>query len=145
LVCLCLGVIEKRLGAYAGLTAISWQPLTAPLRACSLLLSLFTQRCAEMDATGLAIGAVTLISLLKTIVQVSDSIDASKHYGNDSEILSIKLGIERVRLTMWSEKLGLTDVNLDTLDYFQAQLDNRLSDRRLSLAVSEASMFETTL
>jgi hypothetical protein len=88
-----------------------------------------------MDATGLVIGAVGLISLFKTVVQVSDIIDASKHYGNDSEILSIKLGIERVRLTMWGEKLGLTDANLDTSDSFQAQLDSRLSDRRVSLAI----------
>lgn len=89
-----------------------------------------------MDATGLAIGAVGLASLFQTVVQISDIIDTRKRYGVDSEILSIKLGIERVRLTMWGEKLGLMDVNLDT-DTLQSRLDERLSDRRVSLAVSD--------
>jgi hypothetical protein len=89
-----------------------------------------------MDATGLAIGTVTLVTLFQTVVQISDIIYVSKRYGYDSEILSIKLGIERVRLIMWGEKLGLTDADVNASNVYDL-LDARLSDRRVSLAVSD--------
>ena len=59
------------------------------------------------DAAGLAIG---IISLWKTCVQVFDIVDSSKKYGMDFELLRLKLEVERIRLLMWGDIIGLNEV-----------------------------------
>jgi Prion-inhibition and propagation len=60
-----------------------------------------------MDVTGLVIGVVTA---WETAVQVFEIIDSGKRYGMDYEVLRVKLEVERIRLMVWGEAVGLSEV-----------------------------------
>ncbi|SPJ76345.1 related to small s protein [Fusarium torulosum] len=60
-----------------------------------------------MEATGLAIGAVALISLFKDCVDLFSMITAARRLGQDAAILETKLDVERMLLLRWSDRVGL--------------------------------------
>ncbi|KAM0213236.1 hypothetical protein ACHAQI_004279 [Fusarium lateritium] len=60
-----------------------------------------------MEATGLAIGAVALISLFKDCVDLFSMITAARRLGKDAAILETKLDVERMLLLRWSDRVGL--------------------------------------
>ena len=60
-----------------------------------------------MDVTGFKISVVTA---WQTCVQVFEIIDSGKNYGMDYEVLRVKLEVERIRLLVWGEAVGLSEV-----------------------------------
>ena len=60
-----------------------------------------------MDVAGLVIGVVTA---WETCIQVFEIIDSGKKYGMDYEVLRVKLEVERIRLLVWGEAVGLSEV-----------------------------------
>src|SRR5271168_3259224 len=91
-----------------------------------------------MEPLGLAIGVAGLVPLFSVCVQLFDIVDSGKAYGKDYEILIAKVEVERVRLFLWGESVGLSgqDVNILESD-LRSQLDQRLEDRRVCSAVSD--------
>ncbi|KAL1728035.1 prion-inhibition and propagation-domain-containing protein [Schizophyllum commune] len=65
-----------------------------------------------MEVAGLVIGATSILALWETCVQVFDIVVSGQHYGMDSEIARVKLEVERVRLLMWGQAVGLSSVRL---------------------------------
>jgi len=59
------------------------------------------------DVAGLVIGVVTA---WETCVRVFEIIDSGKKYGMDYEVLRVKLEVERIRLLVWGEAVGLSEV-----------------------------------
>ncbi|KAL8672427.1 MAG: hypothetical protein Q9168_003105 [Polycauliona sp. 1 TL-2023] len=64
-----------------------------------------------MEPVGISIGAVGLISLLSTCVECFEYIDAAKTCGRDLELLTTKFAIEKARLLIWGESVGLCFMN----------------------------------
>ncbi|KAJ9615275.1 hypothetical protein H2200_001350 [Cladophialophora chaetospira] len=64
-------------------------------------------RCNIAEAAGLALGAVALIELFGTCIDLFDCIAIGRSFDHDSKILSVKLDVERALLLYWSEKIGL--------------------------------------
>ncbi|KAH6959344.1 prion-inhibition and propagation-domain-containing protein [Fusarium avenaceum] len=60
-----------------------------------------------MEAAGLSIGAVALISLFKDCVDLFSMITAARRLGQDAALLETKLDVERMLLLRWSERVGL--------------------------------------
>ena len=60
-----------------------------------------------MDIVGFVIGVVTA---WETAVHVFEIIDSGKKYGMDYEVLRVKLEVERIRLMIWGEAVGLSEV-----------------------------------
>jgi hypothetical protein len=59
------------------------------------------------DIAGLVFGVV---SAWQACVQVFEIIDSGKKYGMDYEVLRVKLEVERIRLLVWGEAVGLSEV-----------------------------------
>lgn len=64
-----------------------------------------------MEPVSLSIGAVGLISLLTTCVECFEYIDAAKACGRDLELLTTKFSIEKARLLIWGESVGISSTN----------------------------------
>jgi hypothetical protein len=61
-----------------------------------------------MEAVGLAVGVASLAGLFSTCVECFNYIDLGRNYECDSEILFAKFHIQRVRLCLWGQLVGLT-------------------------------------
>ncbi|KAK1828634.1 small glutamine-rich tetratricopeptide repeat-containing protein 2 [Podospora conica] len=59
------------------------------------------------EVAGLVLGVA---ALWKTCVQIYEVVDSSRQYGMDSEILSVKFEVERVRLICWGDAVGLQNL-----------------------------------
>ena len=101
-----------------------------------------------MEPVGLAIGAASLMTMLKTCLELYDTIECGRRHGRDYELLTTKIGIERVRLSLWGSHVGLpvSDFNEDGAPTL---IDPRLQDPRILKAVSEVlscmqQLFEDT-
>ncbi|KAL1700449.1 prion-inhibition and propagation-domain-containing protein [Schizophyllum commune] len=81
-----------------------------------------------MEAAGLAIGAVTLVSFWETCVQgeLFDVVASAQHFDEECELVRIKLDVERVRLFEWGEAVGLIKL--------------KHSDNDLSLSIGGSSL-----
>jgi Prion-inhibition and propagation len=62
---------------------------------------------APVDPISLTIGAVALASLFSLCVQCFDLVDVASNLGLDYEILLVKLSIEKRRLMIWGEAVGI--------------------------------------
>ncbi|KAM0306896.1 hypothetical protein ACHAPM_001474 [Fusarium culmorum] len=62
-----------------------------------------------MEAAGLAIGAVALVSLFKDCIDLYSMISAARELDEDASILNIKLGVEKMLLLQWSDRVGLLE------------------------------------
>lgn len=60
------------------------------------------------DFAGLVFG---VIATWKTCVEIFDVVDSGKKYGMDYEVLRVKLEVERIRLLMWGNAVGLGDAD----------------------------------
>ncbi|KAJ0161136.1 Heterokaryon incompatibility protein S [Colletotrichum tanaceti] len=60
-----------------------------------------------MDAAGLGIGVAALVTLFKTCLEMYDTIECGRRYGSDFEVLTTRVGIERVRLLLWGDAVGI--------------------------------------
>ncbi|KAL8979670.1 MAG: hypothetical protein Q9205_005052 [Flavoplaca limonia] len=60
-----------------------------------------------MEPVSLSIGAVGLVALLTTCVECFEYIDAAKSCGRDLELLTTKFAIEKARLLIWGESVGI--------------------------------------
>jgi hypothetical protein len=60
-----------------------------------------------MEAVGLAVGVASLAGLFSTCVECFNYIDLGRNYECDSEILFAKFHIQRVRLCLWGQLVGL--------------------------------------
>jgi hypothetical protein len=58
------------------------------------------------EVAGVVLGVV---ALWKTCVDIFDTIDGSKQYGMDYELLRVKLEVERIRLLDWGDAVGIAD------------------------------------
>ncbi|KAK4141492.1 prion-inhibition and propagation-domain-containing protein [Dichotomopilus funicola] len=68
----------------------------------------------NMEAAGLAIGVFGLAGLYSTCIELLDALSAAARFGVDRELLQTKLEVERVRLMIWGDSVGLTEVTLDS-------------------------------
>ncbi|KAJ5613406.1 hypothetical protein N7510_006600 [Penicillium lagena] len=96
-----------------------------------------------MDPTGLVLGATSLVTLFKTCLDLYNAIECGRNLGTDYRILVTKVGVERVRLTLWGSLVGLYDLQKDEdsqgdrfAEYFDV-LDSRLVDPRIASAVAD--------
>ena len=60
-----------------------------------------------MEPVSISIGAVGLVTLLTTCVECFEYIDAAKSCGRDMELLTTKFAIEKARLLIWGESVGI--------------------------------------
>ena len=60
-----------------------------------------------MEPVSLSTGAVGLVTLLTTCVECFEYIDAAKSCGRDLELLTTKFAIEKARLLIWGESVGI--------------------------------------
>jgi hypothetical protein len=92
-----------------------------------------------MEVLGVSIGAVSLVTLFKTCLELFETFENGKNLGKDYEILSTKVGIERVRLALWGDSVGLTELAPDQKKGSgqDDRGDPRLVDPRMVRAVSD--------
>ncbi|KAL9030246.1 MAG: hypothetical protein Q9180_006925, partial [Flavoplaca navasiana] len=64
-----------------------------------------------MEPVSVSIGAVGLLTLLMTCVECFEYIDAAKSCGRDLELLTTKFAIEKARLLIWAESVGISSTN----------------------------------
>ncbi|KAL8784980.1 MAG: hypothetical protein Q9213_003641 [Squamulea squamosa] len=64
-----------------------------------------------MEVVGLSIGAVALVPLFTTCVECFEYIDLARSCGRDLELLTTKFAIEKARLLIWAESMGITSSN----------------------------------
>ncbi|KAI4274932.1 MAG: hypothetical protein LQ337_003572 [Flavoplaca oasis] len=64
-----------------------------------------------MEPVSVSIGAVGLVALLTTCVECFEYIDAAKSCGRDLELLTTKFAIEKARLLIWAESVGISSTN----------------------------------
>ena len=62
------------------------------------------------EVFGLVAGGVTIAGLAKLCLEVFDVIQVSRKQGFDCKKLSLRLNIERARLYIWAEQMGLTRI-----------------------------------
>lgn len=60
-----------------------------------------------MEVTGLVISVAGLASLFSTCVRLFDVIGAGRRHGRDYQVLLCKLEVERLRLVLWGENVGI--------------------------------------
>ncbi|KAF7172146.1 hypothetical protein CNMCM5623_004400 [Aspergillus felis] len=94
-------------------------------------------------AGGLVLGAVSLVTLFKSCLDLYDAIESGRNLGTDYKILVTKVGVERVRLALWGSLVGLYDLPKDEnsqgdgiAEYYDV-LDSRLADPRIASAVAD--------
>ncbi|KAH6982566.1 prion-inhibition and propagation-domain-containing protein [Ilyonectria destructans] len=92
-----------------------------------------------MDVAGVAIGASALVTLFKTCLDMCDTIECGRRYGEDLEVLTTKVGVERVRLSLWGDTVGLPGLEAegDSRTAMGVEIDPRLHDPRIVKAVSD--------
>ncbi|KAL2670080.1 hypothetical protein Neosp_014961 [[Neocosmospora] mangrovei] len=60
-----------------------------------------------MEATGLVLGALGISGLFTACIQNFDIVVKSRHFGQEFDLLCTQLALQRVRLVLWGEALGL--------------------------------------
>ncbi|OKO98068.1 hypothetical protein PENSUB_9648 [Penicillium subrubescens] len=66
-----------------------------------------------MEIASTAIGVVGLAALFTTCIETLETLSAAARYGVNREILQTKIEVERLRLMVWGESAGLTDIDPD--------------------------------
>ncbi|KAJ5369217.1 uncharacterized protein N7496_008977 [Penicillium cataractarum] len=92
-----------------------------------------------MDVLGVSLGAVSLVTLFKTCLELFETFENGKNLGKDYEILSTKVGIERIRLALWGDSVGLTRLVPEQAKKSDQNdgVDPRLVEPRMVRAVSD--------
>ena len=63
------------------------------------------------ELLGAMASGITLAALFKSCIDAFDLIQASRHQEFDYKKLKLRLDIEKCRLYVWGESMGLTDVD----------------------------------
>jgi Prion-inhibition and propagation len=87
-----------------------------------------------MEITGFVFSAVGLVTVWSSCVQAFDIIAAGRQYGIESEVLRVKLEVERIRLLLWGESLKLSAVQSDD-PAAEHRIDSRLGRSALRTTV----------
>jgi hypothetical protein len=62
-----------------------------------------------MEAISFAVGVVPLVALFKTCIEAFDYIQSGKSFSRDYRLLQVKLDVEKTRLLIWGDEVGLQD------------------------------------
>ncbi|KAJ3528123.1 hypothetical protein NM208_g10356 [Fusarium decemcellulare] len=60
-----------------------------------------------MEAAGLVLGALGISGLFTACIQNFDIVVNSRNFGHEFDLLCTQLGLQRIRLVLWGESLGL--------------------------------------
>ncbi|OBT62208.1 hypothetical protein VE03_08056 [Pseudogymnoascus sp. 23342-1-I1] len=69
-----------------------------------------------MEIASTAIGVVGLASLYSACIGTLDAISSAARYGINREILQTKIEVERIRLMVWGESIGLSEIDFQRPD-----------------------------
>ncbi|KAJ5151340.1 uncharacterized protein N7482_010592 [Penicillium canariense] len=64
-----------------------------------------------MEIASTAIGVVGLAALFSTCIETLDTLSSAARYSVNREILQTKIEVERLRLMVWGESAGITDID----------------------------------
>jgi hypothetical protein len=84
-----------------------------------------------MEPVSFAMGAVALASLFSVCVECFDLIEVSRNVGVDYEILIVKLSIEKRRLMIWGEAVGVLRPDQDRDQFLDEPETHALIERIL--------------
>ena len=62
-----------------------------------------------MEPTSFAVGVIPLVALFNTCIEAFNYIQSSKSFGRDYQLLQVKLDVEKTRLLIWGDEVGLQD------------------------------------
>ncbi|KAK2018744.1 hypothetical protein LZ32DRAFT_653516 [Colletotrichum eremochloae] len=65
-----------------------------------------------MEIAATAVGVLGLVGLYSTCIETLDALSSAARYGIDRELLQTKIEVERVRLMIWGDAVGLAHVQL---------------------------------
>jgi hypothetical protein len=90
------------------------------------------------EPIGLTIGLLSLAGLFSTCIDCFDFYEASKDCGDELRTLLVQLDLEKTRLLIWAEHVGLVDVNSRKrhvdLEKLEPSIRNALEEIKLLLA-----------
>ncbi|GKT57156.1 TPR domain containing protein [Colletotrichum tofieldiae] len=65
-----------------------------------------------MEIAATAVGVLGLVGLYSTCIEMLDALSSAARYGIGRELLQTKIEVERVRLMIWGDSVGLADIEL---------------------------------
>ncbi|GJC82523.1 heterokaryon incompatibility protein S [Colletotrichum liriopes] len=65
-----------------------------------------------MEIAATAVGVLGLVGLYSTCIEMLDALSSAARYGIGRELLQTKIEVERVRLMIWGDAVGLADIEL---------------------------------
>lgn len=90
------------------------------------------------EPIGLTVGLLSLASLFSTCIDCFGFYEASKECGDELRTLLVQLDLEKTRLLIWAQHVGLVDVNSRNrhvdLDMLEPSIRNALEEIKLLLA-----------
>ncbi|KAL2865213.1 prion-inhibition and propagation-domain-containing protein [Aspergillus lucknowensis] len=66
-----------------------------------------------MEIASTAVGIVGLAALFDTCIETLDTISSAARYGVNRQILQTKIEVERVRLMVWGDAVGITEISVE--------------------------------
>ncbi|KAF9458772.1 prion-inhibition and propagation-domain-containing protein [Collybia nuda] len=89
-----------------------------------------------MEFSGLFIGPMNLVALWNSCIEVFDVVEPMQNSGPD-EVLRVKLEVERVRLIVWGEMMGMNTVIVDKEGTVKSHaVDPRLNEQEVKATVN---------
>ncbi|KAJ0161137.1 hypothetical protein CTA2_6706, partial [Colletotrichum tanaceti] len=94
-----------------------------------------------MEIAATAVGVLGLVGLYSTCIEMLDALSSAARYGIGRELLQTKIEVERVRLMIWGDSVGLANIDLfagkkDPTEDDLAAVDEGLQRRALRDAVA---------
>ncbi|KAK6226119.1 TPR domain containing protein [Colletotrichum tabaci] len=65
-----------------------------------------------MEIAATAVGVLGLVGLYSTCIEMLDALSSAARYGIGRELLQTKIEVERVRLMIWGDSVGLANIDL---------------------------------
>ncbi|KAM4063698.1 ankyrin repeats (3 copies) domain-containing protein [Hirsutella rhossiliensis] len=96
-----------------------------------------------MEAAGLAIGAVGLISLFNSCLDALDRIDSFREFGRETQYLQNQLDSARLRLRQWGDAVGLERGKLSKCHHDLLDDSETFALIQETLIIIEQECFET--
>lgn len=89
-----------------------------------------------MEIASTAISVIGLASLFSTCIETLDTLSSAARYGINREILQTRIEVERLRLIVWGESVGLAEINPESKE-------NEITEN--DLAILDESIRSNTL
>ncbi|KAM7192420.1 Prion-inhibition and propagation domain containing protein [Naviculisporaceae sp. PSN 640] len=86
----------------------------------------------QLEAAGLAIGVVGIASLFTSCIEAFDIVVRAREFGRDFDLLCTQLSLQRVRLLLWGETIGLASELPPTKSPYYRRLER---DDRIAPAI----------